>query len=70
MDYNIHYSIKMAKKHIMMKDGKPFLFTTTNGNNGDNSELRKLLKSINSIRKSGCFLINGGYKNRETYVDV
>lgn len=70
MDYNIHYSIKIAKKYIIMKDGKPFLFTTTNGNKGDNSELRKLLKSINGIRKSRCFLINDGYKNRETYVNV
>lgn len=69
-DYNPHYRIKMAKEHIIMRNGNPLLFRITNGNKGDNPELKRLLEGMDSTRKSGCFLVDGGYDSFETYVDV
>lgn len=63
-DYNIHYGINMIKEHIVMKDGKSFLFTTTNSNKDNNPKLRKLLKRMDSTRNSGCFLVDGGHNSR------
>ncbi len=57
-DYNVHYGINMVKEHIVMKDGKPLLFTIANDNKGDNPDLKKLLEGTNS------------YDSHKAYVNV
>ena len=69
-DFNPHYRIKMAKDHIIMVNGIPLFHRVTNGNKGDNPELRALVKRFGGTRLGGCFLTDGGYDSCESYIDV
>lgn len=66
--YNQHYSIRMAKMHIIMMNGHPMWYSVTNANDGDNPELLKMLEKVGGFRNNAIgFATDGAYASFETY---
>lgn len=66
--YNQHYSIRMAKMHIIMMNGHPMWYSVTNANEGDNPELIKMLERTGGFRNNTIgFATDGAYASFETY---
>ena len=70
-DFNPHYRIKMAKAHIIMVDGIPFMSTFTNGNVNDNPVFQNLLESMQDYNVHGAqFYADGGYDSHDSYANT